>query len=68
MDTDYFFLCPECQKLTIATGSGDALDYVTCHDCGKSFKAHRIAGVGKGILIKGHSISGNIDSVYQECK
>lgn len=35
MDTDYFFLCPECGKMTIATGSGDMTDIVTCHECKK---------------------------------
>ena len=68
MDTDYFFLCPTCQKMTIATGSGDATDRVTCHDCGKEFKARLIAGVGKGILIKGRSTSSIIDRVYQVCE
>lgn len=64
MDTDYFFSCPICQKMTIATGSGDPTDRVTCHDCGKEFKARLIAGVGKGILINGRP-KGYIDRVYQ---
>ena len=68
MDTDYFFLCPTCQKMTIATGSGDPTDRVTCHDCGNEFKARLIAGVGEGIIIKGRSTSGMIDRVYQVCE
>ena len=68
MDTDYFFLCPTCKKMTIATGSGDWTDLVTCHECGESFKAHRIAGVGRDIVIKGRTISGIIDCVYQVCE
>lgn len=67
METDYFFICPTCKKMTIATGSGDATDLVTCHDCGKNFKARFIAGVGKDILIKGRPTSGMIDRIYQVC-
>ena len=64
MDTDYFFLCPSCGKLTIATGTGDPEDLVTCHECGGEFKAYLIAGVGKGISIAGKNIEGLIDRVY----
>lgn len=68
MNTDYLFICPTCKKLTIATGSGDVMDLVTCHDCRNEFKARLIAGVGEGILIKGHSTSGMIDRAYQVCE
>ena len=64
MDTDYFFLCPSCGKLTIATGSGDPTDLVKCHECRGEFKAYLIAGVGKGISIAGKNIGGFIDRVY----
>lgn len=64
MDTDYFFLCPSCGKLTIATGSRDPTDLVKCHECGGEFKAYYIAGVGKGISIDGKKVGGLIDRVY----
>ena len=64
-DTDYFFLCPTCHNMTIATGSSDLTDFFSCQDCRESFKARLIAGVGKGILIKGRSTRGNIGHVYQ---
>lgn len=53
MDTDYFFLCPECKKMTIATGSGDPADSVQCHDCMHEFNAFIIGGVGKDISVTG---------------
>ena len=64
MDTDYFFLCLSCGKLTIATGSGDPTDLVKCHECGGEFKAYYIAGVGKGISIDGKKVGIPIDRVY----
>lgn len=64
MDTDYFFLCPYCGKLTIATGSGDMTDMVTCHDCGNTIKAYYIAGVGDGINIAGKGYPNKIGRVY----
>lgn len=45
MDTEYFFLCPKCCKMTIATGSGDMTDMVKCHECGGEYKAYYTADV-----------------------
>lgn len=64
MDTDYFFLCPKCGKLTIATGSGDPTDKVDCHECGGAFKAFYIAGVGNGINVNVKISNKSIDRVY----
>ena len=64
MDTDYFFLCPNCGKMTIATGSGDMTDIVKCHECQKEYKAYYTADVGQNIKIKGQTITGVITKVY----
>lgn len=64
MDTDYFFLCPNCGRLTIATGSGDSHDFVKCNECGKNYTAYYIADVGNGIVVHGKTANGKINKVY----
>ena len=64
MDTEYFFLCPKCCKMTIATGSGDMTDMVKCHECGGEYKAYYTADVGSNITVKGQTVTGIINRVY----
>lgn len=64
MDTDYFFLCPKCGKMTIGTGSGDMTDIVVCHDCGKMYKAYYLADIGSEINVHGKTVSGMLNRIY----
>lgn len=50
--------------MTIATGSGDMTDIVTCHECKKEFKAYYTADVGQGISVSGQTVSGIITRIY----
>lgn len=39
--------------MTIATGSGDLTDLVTCYECGKQFKAYILCNLATNINVTG---------------
>ena len=47
MDTDVYFLCPNCKCITEGKGTGDSLDLITCNKCNNEFKASRNIGIYK---------------------
>jgi tRNA(Ile2) C34 agmatinyltransferase TiaS len=45
METDVYFLCPQCNGITNAKGNGDITDLITCNKCGNKFKSRLIGNL-----------------------
>ena len=45
METDVYFLCPDCKGITNGKGNGDITDIIICTKCGNRFKSRLIGNL-----------------------